>query len=450
MDTRIEAGPRHHGERRDDGAWRGRARRRCGGRRGRGTARRRRVPDRAAVQLAARPLAERLVELLRRHGGVVADVSGLRLTHSGAVHAFAEAAALAGEWPDVRLALAAPDATTAALLVSSAGRPAGARAPRRPRRPSPTSTTRPELVRGWWRFTVDPQRPGRRPRARPPRLPTAGRVDEEAREAAEIVVTELVTNAVEHAASASVVEVERREHSLRLTVRDFDLAPLPEAPRCPTPTSPRGRGLAMVAAVSQRLGRRVPPRRQDRVGGDDDHGLGRSGGRRLRAARGVRAARARRAPRGRASPGRRARRPRAAASAIVRPFSKWLTRARGRRRSAGTPPGCCRAARRRTSSSAVTALLSLRSARGGHAGVVALPRERHRGLHAGVPGAQVLGGELLADQLAHGVVDVLRGDVVPRPAVAAASAAPEGQEVLAPAAPPLSELTSRGCARRAA
>ena len=202
-------------------------------------------------ELTARPLAERLVELLRRHGGVVVDLSGMKLTHSGAVHAFAEAAALAGEWPDVRLALAAPDATTAALLVSSRV------AQRVPVHPDTATAVahldeRPELVRGWWRFTVDPQAPGAA-RGHVRRVCHRWAVDEEAREAAEIVVTELVTNAVEHAASASVVEVERREHSLRLTVRDFDLAPLPEA-HLPEPTSPRGRGLAMVAAVSSAWG----------------------------------------------------------------------------------------------------------------------------------------------------------------------------------------------------
>jgi two-component sensor histidine kinase len=87
-------------------------------------------------------------------------------------------------------------------------------------------------------------------------------VDEDAREAAEIVVTELVTNAVEHAASASVVEVERRSRTFRLTVRDFDVAPLPAA-HLPDPTSPRGRGLAMVAAVAASWG--VEPHRDGKT-----------------------------------------------------------------------------------------------------------------------------------------------------------------------------------------
>jgi len=202
-------------------------------------------------ELTARPLTDRLSELLQRHGGVVVDVSGMGLTHSGAVHAFAEAAARAGEWPDVRLAVAAPDDTAAALLVTS-------RVAQRVPVHADVATAvahldeRPELVRGWWQFTVDARAPGDA-RGHVRRVCHRWAVDEEAREAAEIVVTELVTNAVEHAESASVVEVERREHSLRLTVRDFDLAPLPAA-HLPDPTSPRGRGLAMVAAVTSAWG----------------------------------------------------------------------------------------------------------------------------------------------------------------------------------------------------
>lgn len=202
-------------------------------------------------ELTARPLAERLCELLRRHGAVVVDISGMELTHSGGVHAFAEAAARAGEWPDVRLALAAPDDTAAAVLVAS-------RVAQRVPVHADVATAvayldeRPELVGSWWEFAVDPRAPGEA-RGHLRRVCRRWAVDEDAREAAEIVVTELVTNAVEHASSASVVEVERREHTLRLTVRDYDVAPLPEA-HLPGPTSSRGRGLAMVAAVSSAWG----------------------------------------------------------------------------------------------------------------------------------------------------------------------------------------------------
>jgi len=211
-------------------------------------------------QHTARPLVERLCALLSQHGGVVADVSGVELAHSGAVHAFSEAVARAGEWPDVRLALAAPDVTLAALLVSSRV------AERVPVHPDVATAIahlddRPEVVRGYWHFGVDPRAPGDA-RGHVRRVCRRWGIDEDAREAAEIVVTELVTNAVEHASSRSVVEVWRRDRSLRLTVRDFDLTVLPDA-HLPDPTAPRGRGLAMVAAVAQSWG--VDPHRDGKT-----------------------------------------------------------------------------------------------------------------------------------------------------------------------------------------
>lgn len=198
-----------------------------------------------------RPLVQRLHALLVRHGGVVADVAAVELTHSGAVHAFAEAAARAGEWPDVRLALAGPDTTLAALLVSS-------RVAERVLVHPDVATAiahlddRPELLRGHWHFGVDPRAPGDA-REHVRRVCRRWGIDEDAREAAEIVVTELVTNAVEHASSPTVVAVERVTGSFRLAVRDFDTRALPDV-ALPSPTSARGRGLAMVAAVSREWG----------------------------------------------------------------------------------------------------------------------------------------------------------------------------------------------------
>jgi anti-sigma regulatory factor (Ser/Thr protein kinase) len=74
------------------------------------------------------------------------------------------------------------------------------------------------------------------------------------------VITELVTNAVEHATSPSVVEVERHGDAFRVAVRDYDTGhtghDVPEATtwHAPPTSSPRGRGLAMVAAVSHTWG----------------------------------------------------------------------------------------------------------------------------------------------------------------------------------------------------
>lgn len=196
-------------------------------------------------------LAGRLGELVRARHAVVADVSGLTLVDAAAVRAFTDAFTEAGEWPEVRLALAAPSGTLAAELERSG---VAARVPMHPTVELALARLddRPALTRAFWHFTVTPRAPGAA-RGHVRRVCRHWDVDDDAREAAEIVVTELVTNAVEHAVSASLVEVERRRDAFRLTVRDYEPAPLPDAV-LPAPTSVRGRGLAMVAAVARSWG----------------------------------------------------------------------------------------------------------------------------------------------------------------------------------------------------
>jgi anti-sigma regulatory factor (Ser/Thr protein kinase)/anti-anti-sigma regulatory factor len=202
-------------------------------------------------EATAPDLVAALADLVRRRSPVVADVSGLTLAHPGAVSALAEAFAQAGEWPDVRLALVAPVPAVAAALADSG---VADRVPVYTDEDDAVAhlDTRPALTSAFWHFTVTPRAPATA-RGHVRRVCRRWDVDDDTREAAEIVVTELVTNAVEHARSASVVEVERRRHAFRLTVRDYDRATLPDA-TLPDPTSPRGRGLAMVAAVAQSWG----------------------------------------------------------------------------------------------------------------------------------------------------------------------------------------------------
>ena len=199
----------------------------------------------------ARRLTGELARLLRAHGRVIADVSGVVPGHSAAAGVFTRALEEAGGWPDAALVLAAPSPGLAAFLRGSR---TDDRVPVRPDVPAARVRVgeRPPVVRGWWRFPVDPHAPGAA-RSRVRRACAGWDVEDDAREAAEIVVTELVTNAVEHAASPAVVVVTRDDGTLRLAVRDFDTAPLPDV-RLPGPESARGRGLAMVAALSQAWG----------------------------------------------------------------------------------------------------------------------------------------------------------------------------------------------------
>ncbi|HEY2224487.1 ATP-binding protein [Actinomycetospora sp.] len=202
-------------------------------------------------------LVTSLADLLVEHGGVVLDVSGLHPGHSPAVHAFTEALARAGGWPSARLALAAPDPALAALLTASR---VAEEAPVYGDVADALShlADRPAVLRDGWRFDVDPHAPGRA-RSRVRDLCRRWGLESEVREAAEIVITELVTNAVEHALSPSVVEVERHGDAFRMAVRDYGSRAghdVPEATfwHVPPMSSSRGRGLAMVAAVSRAWG----------------------------------------------------------------------------------------------------------------------------------------------------------------------------------------------------
>lgn len=196
-----------------------------------------------------------LTELLLAHRGVVLVATELHPRHASVVHAFTDAIARTGGWPSACLVVVAPDPALAALLTGSGvarrvpvfGEVGQALA---------HLADRPSLLRTWWRFAVDPHAPGRA-RARVRETCTRWGVSDSVREAAEIVVTELVTNSVEHATSASVVEMEGRGPTLRVTVRDYGVGfRIPEADTwiAPPTSSPRGRGLAMVAAVSREWG----------------------------------------------------------------------------------------------------------------------------------------------------------------------------------------------------
>jgi anti-sigma regulatory factor (Ser/Thr protein kinase) len=199
-----------------------------------------------------------LTALIIEHHAVVLDVAALVPHHSSTVHVFTEALARAGGWPGACLGLVAPDPSLASLLTAS-----------RVDQEVPVYDTvdealqhlgdRPPVVRDSWRFDVDPHAPGHA-RARVREVCQRWGLDADVREAAEIVITELLTNAVEHATSPSVVEVERHGDAFRMSVRDYDTGatghdvPAAASWQVPPTSSPRGRGLAMVAAVSHDWG----------------------------------------------------------------------------------------------------------------------------------------------------------------------------------------------------
>ncbi len=78
----------------------------------------------------------------------------------------------------------------------------------------------------------------------------------QAADAVRLVVSELATNAVIHAATPFTVSLSHSDHSLRLEVRDQVLGHV-DSRTPPSPTSTGGRGLQVVAASSSSWGVRA-------------------------------------------------------------------------------------------------------------------------------------------------------------------------------------------------
>ena len=78
--------------------------------------------------------------------------------------------------------------------------------------------------------------------------------DEDARESTLLVVSELVTNAVQHAPDVAPVEVCLELHPAELVVAVVDPSPVVPRQRPAGPHDESGRGLSIVEAVARRWG----------------------------------------------------------------------------------------------------------------------------------------------------------------------------------------------------
>lgn len=74
---------------------------------------------------------------------------------------------------------------------------------------------------------------------------------------AQLVVTELATNAIVHARSPFTVVAEARDSRVRLSVQD--VSSITPTLRDPAPMGPSGRGLHLVAAVAVDWGVELTP-----------------------------------------------------------------------------------------------------------------------------------------------------------------------------------------------
>jgi anti-sigma regulatory factor (Ser/Thr protein kinase)/anti-anti-sigma regulatory factor len=206
-----------------------------------------RGPLSLATMLAAR---EALGKLLADRGRVVVDLSELQLEWQPAVQVFPAALATAGGWPGARLVLcAAPPELALALRVGRVTNVvplvAGLDQARsallaRPRRVSrhvdlPCHSGSPGGARSFVRELCSDWEI--------PQLLDPG----------EIVVTELVSNAVEHARSSCRLTTAHDRRGLHVGVRDFGAGVVPRVTLIEV-TAARGRGLQMVAALSTSWG----------------------------------------------------------------------------------------------------------------------------------------------------------------------------------------------------
>jgi anti-sigma regulatory factor (Ser/Thr protein kinase) len=212
--------------------------------------------DRAEVRFAgelrlgtAADVRRVLAKLLTSYNQVVVDLTGFRLTWPPAAHVFGAALAAAGGWPAARMVLFGADPTTAAELERQ-----------RVTRRVPLVTdraaahvrlgTRPDAVARHVRLGAEVTAPRAAREFTDHTCADWGLHDIAA--GARLVVNELVTNCVEHAATPSDVGLRLDRHGLWIEVRDYRPG-TPPRPRPRLVGGEGGRGLHAVAAVALRM-----------------------------------------------------------------------------------------------------------------------------------------------------------------------------------------------------
>jgi anti-sigma regulatory factor (Ser/Thr protein kinase) len=206
-----------------------------------------RLTGRLSVRAVPR-LREVIVKSLADAGRVVINVARLHSSQAAFVTVFPAALTAAGGWPTARLALFGARASLRSMLVSTRTIETVPLAADLPSALAILEERPPQVRRHHnlpWHHTA----------------PSAARrlvrdacdiwlLPPEVREIAELVCTELVTNAVEHAHSSSQLTLTCTRSTLRLSVRDYCPTPIPR-PRPIDVNAFRGRGLHLVACLAQ-------------------------------------------------------------------------------------------------------------------------------------------------------------------------------------------------------
>lgn len=199
-------------------------------------------------ELSLRSLPElrtRLEKALADRGRVLVDLTGLRVSWGPAWEVFPLALATAGGWPTARLALFGPMLAQAPVLRAARHLSPAVHLARDLASATEMLDTRPRRVSRRCTLPAEDSA-ARRARAMAGQTCADWEITEaEVVSAAQAVVSELVSNVVEHARTSALVTITLYDRDLRISVRDFDPMGRPEA----APPGPDGVGLGLVVVA---------------------------------------------------------------------------------------------------------------------------------------------------------------------------------------------------------
>ncbi|MGH3697650.1 MAG: ATP-binding protein [Pseudonocardiaceae bacterium] len=207
----------------------------------------------------AAELREILARELTEHTRVVVDLDGLQVGRESSVAVFPAVMTQCGGWPSAKLALCRPDSAMTQALTA---RRVSALVPVYHLRLEAEAAidSRPMLVRVRVELPGDAGAPASARRLVREMCPK-WQVDDGLADTAEFVVSELVSNAVEHACTDVGLTLERGPRGLRVAVRDSSPVGFPgPVQRSTDPLGQvRGRGLELVESLTTAWGVDVQP-----------------------------------------------------------------------------------------------------------------------------------------------------------------------------------------------
>lgn len=199
-----------------------------------------------------------LVKVLLDQRRAIVDLDGFRVLRPSGVSIFPAVLDSCGGWPRARLVLCRPDQGMARALAQRRV-PALVPVCQLLSEAEAAIERRPALVRARTRLVCDDHAPDVARRLVRDTCPM-WHVDGELQQIAELVVSELVDNAVKHARTATALTLERGPRGLRIAVRDTaSSATFWTAADQPPDLRRRGRGLELVARLTTSWGVEMHP-----------------------------------------------------------------------------------------------------------------------------------------------------------------------------------------------